>query len=52
MEQEQRLQLKMLFLLGYDLLFSGGMNFGGGREKNLVQREPTGGGVIFLGGGE
>ena len=48
MVHEQWLQLKMLFLLGYNLKlwFSGGdLNFGGGGGKNLV-------GGIFPGGRE
>ena len=49
-EQEQCLQLKMLFLLGYNLKIvaqggGGGGGQEGGTDKNLV-------GVIFLGGGD
>ena len=45
MEQEQWLELKMLFLLTWKLLFSeGGLTFAGGGNKNLVGRESTGGG--------
>ena len=51
MEQEQWLELKMLFLLTWKLLFSeGNLTFAGGGNKNLVERETTRGG--FLGGGE
>ena len=53
MEQEQWLELNMLFLLTWKLLFSeGGLTFAGGGNKNLVGRESTGGGGGFLGGGE
>ena len=53
MEQEQWLELKMLFLLTWKLLFSEGkLTFAGGGNKNLVGRESTGGGGGVKGGGE
>ena len=53
MVQEQQLQLKMTFLLGYNLKvfiqwWKGGINFQWVRNKNLVGKEAGG---IFPGGG-
>ena len=55
MEQEQQLQLKMLFLLCYNLKivaqWEGGIDFWWGGDKNLVGGGGSLQGGIFIGGG-